>query len=482
MRTRLTASYIIGFDGRSHVILADGEVVFEDAVIIHVGHGFAGRVDQEIDYGAAVIGPGFIDLDALGDLDTTVLEFDQPDWAAIGRIWSESYLRSGPRDAYSPDEELFKYEYAFTQLIRNGITTAMPITSMLYRGWAESEEEFAAVAQLAGRMGLRAYLGPCYMSGLSYQQADGTIAQHYDEEKGLKGLDAALHFATRHDGGFGGRIRAFLAPDRMETQTEAVLRATAAAVRERGLPMRLHCCQSPYEFDLVRQRTGKTPYGWLQELGLLTPQALLPHGIYTDGNDDLARLAASGASIVHCPVVFARSGEALHSFSSMARRGIGIAMGTDTFPPDMIDNIRQGLNICRIMDGGARQATAADFYNAATLGGAKALGRNDIGRLFPGARADITVFDLSGFHIGQVIDPIHSMVLAGSGRDFRAAFIDGKPVMADFRVIGADHEVLAARAQRQFAKAIDSHARQAGRPGEAERLLTPSFPVIRPPH
>ena len=133
------------------------------------------------------------------------------------------------------------------------------------------------------------------------------------------------------------------------------------------------------------------------------------------------------------------------------------------------------------MDGGARHVTAADFYNAATLGGAKALGRNDIGRLCPGAKADITVFDLSGFHIGQIIDPVRSMVLAGSGRDFRAAYIDGRPVMADFRVTGADHEALAARAQRQFAKAIESHARQAGRPGDAPTLLNPSFPVVRPP-
>ena len=69
----------------------------------------------------------------------------------------------------------------------------------------------------------------------------------------------------------------------------------------------------------------------------------------------------------------------------------------------------------------------------------------------------------------------------GTGRDFRAAYIDGKPVMEDFRVIGADHEALAARAQRQFAKAIESHARQAGRPGEAGQLLSPSFPVILPP-
>ena len=78
-------------------------------------------------------------------------------------------------------------------------------------------------------------------------------------------------------------------------------------------------------------------------------------------------------------VVFARFGDALRSFASYSARGITIAMGTDTNPPDLVDNMRQGLNICRVVDGG-ETASAAEFYNAATLGGAKALGRSDIGR------------------------------------------------------------------------------------------------------
>jgi cytosine/adenosine deaminase-related metal-dependent hydrolase len=82
-----------------------------------------------------------------------------------------------------PEEEVFKYRYAFTQLIRNGITTAMPITSMYYRQWAETYDEFAAVAGVASELGLRTYLGPCYMSGMSYWQADGTLAHHWDEAR-----------------------------------------------------------------------------------------------------------------------------------------------------------------------------------------------------------------------------------------------------------------------------------------------------------
>ena len=137
-RTRLKGSHVIGFDGTSHVIWRNGEVVFEGESIVFVGRNFPGRIDEDIDCGEAVIGPGFIDLDALGDLDSTVLAFDNgPEWK-LGRIWTEGYLRQGPREAYSFEEELFKYRYAFAQLIRNGITTAMPITSMTYRAWAKA--------------------------------------------------------------------------------------------------------------------------------------------------------------------------------------------------------------------------------------------------------------------------------------------------------------------------------------------------------
>ncbi|HSF95670.1 MAG TPA: hypothetical protein VLA52_11655, partial [Thermohalobaculum sp.] len=69
----LTARWVVGYREGRHVLLEDGEVVFEDGRIIFTGHGFAGEVARRVDFGHALVGPGFIDLDALSDLDTTVL-------------------------------------------------------------------------------------------------------------------------------------------------------------------------------------------------------------------------------------------------------------------------------------------------------------------------------------------------------------------------------------------------------------------------
>lgn len=472
----LKSSCVVGFDGTQHVLWRDGEVVFQGSHIVFVGRGYSGPVDQWIDYGNALIGPGFIDLDALGDLDSTVLTLDNGDEPNMGRMWSEAYLAAGPQESYSAEEEVFKYRYAFTQLIRNGITTAMPITSMYYREWAETYDEFAAVAGVAAELGLRTYLGPCYMSGMSYWRADGTLGHHWDEARGLAGLDAAERFFTDFEGAHAGLIRGALLPDRIQTCTPALLQRTAALSRELNAPVRLHCCQGLDEVAMVKHLHGASPLAWLEQLGLLTPRSVLPHGIYTDGLSDLQRLAQSGASVVHCPVVFARDGEALQSFGRYQAQGINLALGTDTWPADLLDNMRQGLNIARLMEGGNTLTSALDMYNAATLGGAKALGRDDIGRLAPGAKADITVFSLRGMHLGPLFDPLKNLVLAGRGDDCIASYIDGRCVMHDGQVQGVDYPTLQQQAQRQFATLMRSHSvRAAGQP-DWKTLFKPAIP------
>jgi len=460
-RIGLKASFVVGFDGTQHVLWRHGEVVFEGGRIVFVGRGFPGEVSQWTDYGHALIGPGFIDLDALGDLDSTVLTLDNGAEWSMGRVWSEDYLRAGPSECYSPDEELFKYRYAFTHLIRNGITTAMPITSMYYRRWAEHYDEFAGVAALSGELGLRTYLGPCYMSGMTYARADGSPAQHWDEAAGLAGLTEAERFFRDFDGAHGGLVRGALLPDRIETCTPALLERTAAVQRELNAPLRLHCCQSRYEVDLVRRLRDTSSLQWLDSQGLLNPRSVLPHGILHSGEHELQRLADTGTSLVHCPVVFAREGDALDSFGAYRARGINLAMGTDTFPADMLDNLRQGLNIARVKEGDAEHTRMLDLYNAATLGGARALGRDDLGRLAVGARADITVFRLGSFHQGPFFDPLKNLLTAGRGDDCIASFIDGRCVMQGGQVIGVDYADLQHRADALFQKQMQHHADRA---------------------
>ncbi len=480
--TRVRARYVIAWDGTAHRTLRDGEAVFRGDTIIFVGRGYEGPVDAEIDGGNAVLGPGFIDLNALGDLDTTVLAFDnQPDWAK-GRTWPEDYVASGPIEMYSDEEQTFKMKYAFAQLIRNGITTALPITSMFYRKWAETYDEFARSAESAAELGIRAYLGPCYMTGVEVVRPDGSFHTHWDEERGLKGLADAERYIRTFDGAHDGLIRGMLAPDRIENCTPELIRRSAAVSAEYGVPVRLHCCQSMDEFNSVVARYGMTPVEWLKSLDFLSERSLLPHGVFLTGHSQVARqgddvgiLAASGATLIHCPLVLSRYGGTMESFARLRRAGIRIGLGTDTFPPDMVENMRLGISLCRVADHSVTAASAADFYDAATVHAADALGRSDLGRLAVGAKADMTLFDLSDFAIGQVIDPIQTMMLSGTGRDFRTSIINGRVVMRDRQLPGVDLDEWNARAQAQFEGLIAKYPLRTLNHPRVEEIFAPSY-------
>jgi len=445
--TLLTARWLIGHTGGRHQILERGELVIEQDRVVFVGHDFPGEVAERMDFGEAVISPGFIDLDALSDLDTTILGIDSGPAARTGRVWPRSYIERGPYEMYTAEELAFQKRFAFAQLIRNGITTALPIASLFYREWGETVAEFEAAAAAAEEVGLRVYLGPAYRTGGQVVEADGSIGTVFDEPRGLAGLEDAIVFCRDNEGKAGGLVRTMLAPDRIETCTPELLRRSAAAARDLDVPIRLHCCQSVTELEIVRRLHGCTPPEWLRDLGFLSEHALLPHAAHVSG-DDLAIIRDGGAAIVHCPLVAARHGGAIRSFTSYKAMGQKIGLGTDTWPPDMILNMQLGLMVCRIVEADALGCLSEDYFDAATLGGADALRRPDLGRLQPGAKADLAVIDLS--QTLQTTDPIQTLMSGTSGRDVTTVFIDGRLVMQDRRIPSFDETAAAHQAQAQF--------------------------------
>ncbi|MEL4070056.1 amidohydrolase family protein [Ochrobactrum sp. GPK 3] len=475
-RTLITASWVVGHKDGGHTLLRNGEVVFENGEIVFVGHGFTGELARRIDFGNALISPGLIDLDALSDLDTTILGIDNhPGWAK-GRVWPRSYVEAGPYEMYSQDELAFQKRFAFGQLLLNGITTAAPIASLFYREWGETVAEFDAAAEAAGELGLRVYLSPAYRSGGMVLEEPRKIVPVFDEERGFQGLKDAIAYIERQNGRHGDLVRGMLAPDRVETSTLGLLQRTDAAARDLGCKFRLHMAQGTMEVDTVRMLHGSTAPVWLAKHGLLSDRMIAPHA--TNATDeDLGLYAANGVSIVHCPLVSARSGSILKSFSACRKRGINIAMGTDTTPPDMLMNLLTGLIAGRIADGAPDRLRSADLFDAATIGGAKALGRADIGHLSPGARADIAVFDLDDTIMAATVDPITTIVIGGSGKITRAVFVDGRASMINRKLAGLDMKQARLQAQAQFDGLIAKYPERSWNHPPVAEIFPSSYPI-----
>jgi len=475
--TLIKADWVVGHENGGHRLLKQGQVVFDEGKILFVGHDFSGQVARQIDFGNALISPGLIDLDALSDLDTTLLGIDNyPPWAK-GRVWPRSYVEAGPYEMYDEEELAFQKHFAFGQLLLNGITTAAPIASLFYRQWGESVAEFEAAATSAGQLGLRVYLSPAYRSGGMVLESAGQMRPVFDEERGFEGLAQAVSYIERQSGGHGDLVRGMLAPDRVETCSLALLQRTDEAARDLGCKFRLHMAQGTMEVNTVRELHGTTAPAWLARYGLLSERLLAPHATNAS-SEDLDLYAENGVSIIHCPLVSSRSGSLLNSFSSCRQRGINIAMGTDTAPADMLMNLLVGLITCRLSDGTPERIRAADLFDAATLGGARALGRNDIGHLSTGARADIAVFRLDDVVMAPNADPITTLVAGGSGKVTCAVFVDGRVSMWARELAGFDMGKARERAQSQYDGLIAKYPQRTFNHPPVAEIFPPSYPIL----
>ncbi|WP_245006117.1 MULTISPECIES: chlorohydrolase family protein [Rhodococcus] len=484
---RTTADYVLGYTNGDHVLIPGGEVIYQGGRILFVGRGWRGHVDETIECGNALVMPGFVDLDALSDIDHAILDSWSTPELGLGHQWSAEYFDSTRRDVFDADERASIREYALAQLIRHGVTTFMPIAAETHSSWAESYEDMVEMAEIAARLGIRGYLGPAYRSGVNVV-ADGKRAVRFEESCGLRGFEDATRFLAYARELGNDLVHGALLPCRIETLSIELMKLTAEVAVQESVPVRLHCLQSETEVQFLSDRYGKRPVELLAESGLLQTKLLIPHGIhlgsYSRGVagdvEDIGLLARSGVTVVHCPMTSIRYGAMLESFDSYRAQGISIALGTDSFPPDLIRGIDYGTNLAKWADGKLSAGSTADYVRAATIAGADALGRRDLGRLEAGASADFIVADLGEFAMGVRDDPLRTLTMNGSGRDILRSVIAGRTVMSEGVVLGVDETALARRAQQLFEKMREGYSERDFQGRSADELFPPTFPEVTP--
>ncbi len=137
----------------------------------------------------------------------------------------------------------------------------------------------------------------------------------------------------------------------------------------------------------------------------------------------------------------------MESFARYTARGVNMTLGTDTCPQSMIEGLRYTAVVSKIVDRRSEIATAADVFNAATLNGAKALNRDDLGRIAPGAKADFLVWNGESIFLTPLRDPIKNIVYSAQAEDLHDVVIDGDYRMRNRDIPGVDVAKLAADLQ-----------------------------------
>jgi len=306
---------------------------------------------------------------------------------------------------------------------------------------------FDAIADAARRIGIRVHLA---RGSMDLGESKGGLPPDFLVEE----LDAILAstesvVARLHD---GERVVVTVAPCSPFSVTPELMRESAALARRHGLRLHTHLAETLDEEHDALERFGRRPVDLVEELGWVAPDVWVAHGIHFN-DDEVRRLGAAGVGVAHCPSSNARLGSGLCRVTDLVGAGARVGLGVDGVASNevggLFPELRQALYTGRQRTGRPADFMPTDALRLATEGGAACLGRDDIGRLEVGYRADLVVWP--GDDLGDVPDPLAGLVL-GPDRRARHVLVDGRPVVRDGQLLGADvtglHRDLARRAQR----------------------------------
>ena len=441
--TAYRAPWIIASQAGEHRLLRDGVVVVSGSSIVHVGAALDREVESVVELPETLVTPGFISTHA--HLHSSPVDKSVQEDVGNRQFWLTGLIEILPLEIAGLDTQAKRLcvDYSLPELVRGGVTTVLEMGDM---------GEY--VAEAAERAGLRCYVGETYRSGRWYTPDGHRVDYEWDEADGEKGFRRALALIERLNQGHDGLVRGFLAPAQVDTCSEQLLRETAMAADELDVPVSIHAAQGVWEFNEMTRRHGLTPIEWLHSLGFLSRRVIIGHGIFTTGHswvnfagDDLRLLAETDTAVAYSCWCFARRGFVMESFQRYLDAGVRMCLGTDTAPQSLIDGMRWTAVTGKIASRRSDVSTARDVFDAATIGAADSLGRPDLGRIEPGAKADLLFWDTATPGMSPLRDPLRTLVYYASERDLRDVMVDGAWVMRDRVIDWADETELSRRLQ-----------------------------------
>lgn len=427
-------------DTERHEYLQGENVVFRGDRIVQVGGHFDGEFDHEIDGRGRLVSPGLVNIHS-HPLSEPMNKGFLDELGSPGLYMSSLYEFM---PLFRPDAEgtTACTEVALSELLLSGVTTLTDM-SVPYDNWID----------LLDRSGIRAVLSPMYRSARWYTKNGHVVEYEWDEQAGRDAMAAAMKVIDQADAHPSGRLSGMVSPSQIDTCTAELIRDSFDEAQSRGVPFQIHAAQSVVEFHEITRRHGRTPMEWLSDIGVLQKGAIIGHGIFLNSHssvhwpeaDDFTLLRDSGAAVAHCPTVFQRRGIAMQSVGRYIRAGIPVGIGTDTYPHNMLEEMRNALINSRLMSGNPFDLRTHDIFDAATVGGAAILGRDDIGRLAPGAKADLFMADVTHPAMRPLRDPLRSLIYVAAERAVRDVFIDGRQVVSEGKVAAFDLDDATAR-------------------------------------
>ena len=419
------ADYLITMDD-TRPELAGADLLLRDGVIAEIGQGL--RTEGEIvEAKGCVVTPGLVNTHhhlyqsmtraVPGAQDALLFGWLQrlyPIWARMG-----------------PEHMFVSAQIGLAELALSGCSLSSDHL-YLYPNGVRLEDTIHAAAEL----GLRFH--PTRGS-MSIGESDGGLPPDALVEREAAILEDCIRVVDAfHDPAEGAMCRVGLAPCSPFSVSRELMRDTALLARDKGVMLHTHLAENAEDVAYSQEKFGCRPGEYAESLGWLGDDVWHAHCVQLDGAE-IDLFARTRTGVAHCPCSNCRLGSGIAPVRAMLDAGVPLGLGVDGSASNDSGNLaaeaRQAMLLQRVVRGADAMSPRAAL-ELATRGGADVLGRPDCGRLMPGKRADVAIWDVSGVQSAGSWDPA-ALLLAGPTA-VRDLFVEGRQVVRDGQITTID--------------------------------------------
>lgn len=416
-------------------VLIDHCLLIKDGIILAIEPQSSCQISatETLDLGEQVLMPGWVNAHGhaamslfrgLADDLPLMTWLQEHIWPAEGQHVDEYFVKEGT-------------ELAIAEMIQSGTTT-----------FADMYFYPQQSAEAALKAGIRAV---CFTPVLDFPT---NYAQNADEyiRKAVECNDRFnSHPLNQHPINEHKLVQIGFGPHAPYTVSDEPLKEITVLADQLGMPVQIHLHETAFEVSESLEKYNKRPTQRLADIGFLTERVSCVHMTQID-DTDISILKKTGAAIVHCPESNLKLASGFCPISKLSEAGIPLAIGTDGAASnndlDMFSETKTAALLAKGVSQDARSIPAIEALTMATLGGARALGLEEItGSLKPGKAADIQAIDFNTLSSQPVFDPISHLVYCAKSTQVSHVWVNGRCLLKEGMLTTLNEESLIKQAK-----------------------------------
>ncbi len=421
-----------------------GHIFIEDNMILSAGpEEFKGTADKIIDAGRMLVLPGFVNTHHhfYQTLTRNIYSTQKAglfEWLVTNyEIW-----RGLDKEAF-----YISAKTAMAELLKSGCTTT---SDHLYLFPNTTEGTLIdSEIQAAKELGMR--FQPTRGS-MSLSKKDGGLPPEdvvQTEEEIFEDIERLVE--TYHDDSYGAMLRISLAPCSPFSVTEDSMRKTVEVAKKHNLQIHTHLAETKDEEKFCIERSGERPFAYMKTLGWIRPNAWFAHSIFLN-DEEIAEAGKMKIGTSHCPSSNMRLGSGICRVKELLEAGANVSLAVDgsasNDSSNMLIELRNAMLLSRLREPKFWLNTEEVLWMA-TVGGAKALGRDDIGQIKAGKCADINLINMDKLeYSGGLHDPAAAIVFNVAMNPVDHVIINGEHVVENGKIKDLDEKDLVKRHQK----------------------------------